>query len=530
VGTPSARVDGLAVEAMGSVPADVRVHAMVVEALGVYIGPPNIPENVAAVPYVFSADLNWDPPSGGYPVDYFQVRIDGGTWMRASRETFRFLGLAGGTTYHLEVRGVNLGGPGPAAAVDTTTFAAGATPDGYYRVVVTAGPHTWTGTSLDVAPDEGVVLPVSLSWAVPDQVDWFPTMADPSVLQFRLRVDDMADLSDVDLGTTVTFRMYIQVDVAAEPWQSFDGIVTDMRAALQDPHGDPHYLVTIMAADDNMRLDGITIGYAADWPQESIYDRVVRIATEAGVDPAFYRLGTGVEGTLGARAANPTTALAALRAALQDVANDNSSEPPGEYYGRMVFHYYYAANDYAEANELRIQPFERRVYPGTTVTLDGCRVDAGGDWAKLPTVPVRTWALIDGATWGVNDGTPPIVINTSLVDTLPGTNYSAVTRDNLGESLLPDGSTQLTGWYARQIRYTPQTQAEALLVTQWASFTPYVVVQPVVVEDVDPRYRLNGETYLAGTLTGATLVIPPGGAYYLDLRLRPELLPGTELP
>ena len=51
-----------------------------------------------------------------------------------------------------------------------------------------------------------------------------------------------------------------------------------------------------------------------------------------------------------------------------------------------------------------------------------------------------------------------------------------------------------------------------------------------MVTPLKPELRLNDEDYLAGTLTGARLVIPPGGDYYVDLSLRPELLPGTELP
>lgn len=535
VGTPEAQVHAEAIEVLGAVPADARIHAVAIEVMGVHIGPPNTPENPSGTPYVFSADFTWDDPIGGYPVDYFQLQVDDGPWFYAGRlHAYRFTGLTPDADHTLRVRAVNAGGASAAATDVVHTFASGDTPPGYYRVEVTLGGHTWIGSNADEAPDFGIALPLTLGWAIPDEVDYFPAQADLTALQFRLFVADISDIADVDKGTTCTFRMYVQVDEAAEPWQQFDGIVTQLNAERIN-FEDGRTLVTVFAADDNMRLADKPVGYTAIWPQESVYDRLVRICAEAGIDSEFFFLGgtTGMVGTLAARAIGVTNALAAIRDTLKDVANENASEPPNKYYGRIVFTYNYAESDFMSANTIRFQPMERRVY--STETLDGGLIEANGKWSKVPKRIAPTWGIIDGATFGTPDGTPPFVRNTAFVDTLPA-NYSAIARVALGRSLVPDGSTNLTGWYAREVRYLMLGEEgddhldDVLKVTDWASYAPILETKPVILDNVAERYRLNGEAYLAGTITGARLVIPAGGRFYMTVRLRPELLSGTDLP
>lgn len=539
-GTPSGQVQGLAVETMGAVPADGRVHGLVVEVLGVNVNAPGAPQSFTATPHVFSIDTSWLPPITGGPVVGYQVQLDSGAIVEASVVTsWRFAPLLASTSYTMKVRAYNNGGPGPWATVVASTFAADATPPGYYRVEVQLGSHTWSASTVDAA-GYGVRLPLSLGWQLSDQVEWFPAQSDPLALSFQLYLPDVSVLEDVVRGTTVVMDMYVQVDEDADPWQTFRGIVTQLDATTVNDGA--AVLVTVYAGDDNMRLADMTVGYSGDWPQEDIYARVNRICAEAGITPEWFRSNGGLEGILGARSSGPISVLDALRSSLKDAASDNVSEYPAEYYGRYVFMYSGPdGTDYLDPNTLRITPFERRVYGGTTVQLDGCYVDASKPaWSKLPGRSAPTWAIVDHAVFGTPDGTAPLVRNTSLVyviDPDTGTNWSTFTLDNLGESLLPDGSTQLDGWYARQLVYVPHrldppvsTLEDILLVTGWASYAPMVMVQPVVITDVDPRYQLAGETYLAGTLTGARLVIPPGGVFYLELRLRPELLPGTELP
>jgi hypothetical protein len=552
-GTPSAQVHGEAVEVLGSVPADVRVHAVVVEVLGTYIGPPNSPENVSGTPYVFSADLTWEAPAAGYPVAYYEVRADGGPWTFAGLSlSHRFAGLAADTDYLLEVRAVNNGGASAPASDTVHTFASADTPPGYYRVEVSLGSHDYVA-ALGDTPERGVVLPVTLGWAMPDEVEYFPAPPDPTALTFRLLVDDIADIADVVKGTPVSFRMFVQVDEEAEPWQEFDGVVTQLKANRVE-HDGGATLVSVFAGDDRLGLNEEVIGYSADWPQETIFARVARICAEAGITWEYVYGNSGMDALLGARTRGPITVLSALRDTLKDVAARNTSEPPGTYFGRYVLKYWERASDAwgVAARTLRTYALYRRVYPdqviggttypGSTVTLDGGLVEARGEWTKVPRTLAPTWGVVDGTTFGTPDGTPPFYKSTSWVDVAVGYNPTSVSRNYLGNSLLPDGSTQLSGWYAREVTYRmlggpdPVTGelvdhlADVLLVRGWAAQAPILELTPVVIDDVDARYRLNGEAYLAGTLTGARLVIPPGGRFYMTLRLRPELIPGTELP
>lgn len=393
-------------------------------------------------------------------------------------------------------------------------------PASWYRVTLDVGAHSYDVTYGD-PPDYGVRLPLTLGWQIPGTE--FPAPADPTRMTFGLLVDAAADLADVVRGTAVTFTMWTDPTPGADPWQIFSGIVTQLDGTVTDAG---NFRVTVYAADDTMRLADMVIGYTTPWPEESIGDRIDRIVAEAGLTVDWFFYNGGAEGTLAGRSGS-ISVLAALRDSLKDVASDNTSSPPAEWYGRYVFSYD------PGTLEVRIQPFERRVYDDSTLFVDAVLVSALGGWTKLPgPAATATWALVDGVTFGTPSG-PPLVRNTSLVDTLP-VNPSAQTRDNLGESLIPDGSTQMEGWYTDRITVatyvdpTPMGPGP-LQGVGLPSLAPMAYVVPVVVTPLAPAYMLNGVDYLAGTLTGAQLIIPPGGRHRVDLTLRPELLPGTDL-
>lgn len=485
------------------------------------VAAPGVPTSVAVTDTQVSAlELSWGAPASGGAVATYEVRLDGGPPVTATSPHV-FTGLDWDTAYDLEVRARNAGGDSAWVLVTGSTSVP---PEGWYLVEIEVGAHSYSAEYGDT-PTLGVRLPLTLGWQVPDSVEYFPAQADPTKMTFGLLVDDAADLADVEKGSAVTFSMWVDPTPGAPVWQTFSGVVTQLDGQITDAG---RFRVTVYASDDSMRLADMVIGYSGDWAQESIADRIDRITTEAGITWDELLTHGGLDGTLPARTGT-TTVLAALRDALKDAASDNTSEPPDEWWGRYVYYYD------PDTTTIWVTPFERRVYAGSTLTLDGADVEALGDWVKLPNnSQTATWALVDGTTFGTPSG-PPLVRNTQLVDTSPS-NPSAQTRDNLGESLLPDGSTQLDGWYSDRITFkswqNPLPMGPLGLVAgdAVASMAPMRFVYPVVVTPLDIAYELNGEDYLAGTLVGAQLVIPPGGKHVVHLRLRPELLPGTDLP
>jgi hypothetical protein len=492
---------------------------------------PNPPTalTLGAVTYT-TAELSWSAPSGGGPVTSYEVRVDSGS-ASAATSPHTFTGLASGTSYSLEARTVGPGGVSSWATLAADTVAA---PPGYYRVELDVGPLSWD-IELGETPDYGPRLPVALGWSMPDQVEFFPCQPDQTTLSFQLYVANAHDVAAIVKGSTVTFAMYVTPDAGADPWQSFTGVVVQLDGESVLPNGG--FLVTVYCVDDTARLSGLVIGYTSDWPQENVYDRVNRICTEAGLTFVGAYLGTGLEGTLAARPKAPVDVLSAVRASLKDAADEDTSTLAGHsYYGRHVIGYDPATSELTLYGLYRRVPGEWQTPPDPQqLELDGSYVDATGSWSKLPGPDGATWVIVDGGTFGTPSG-PPLVRSTAYVDTSPS-NPSATARDTLGESLLPDGSTYLSGWYARTLRYeaheAPDPVGPYMGLTGapgLASWAPLTVCIPVVVVDVLPKYDLEDLGYLAGTLTGARMVIPTDGRFYVELRLRPELLPGMALP
>lgn len=501
------------------------------------------PTDLTADPSTTTADLEWTAPVTGGVVEGYEVRVDGGAPVDVGNVlTYTLSALTPGTTYEVEVRAYGEWDESDwTAPLEFSTVAAMV---GYFRVELELGSHSWTIERGDPFA-YGPLLPLSLGWEIADNVDFFPAQAGITTLSFMVQCQDASELADVVKGSTVTMRMYVDPAVDADVWQTFDGAVTQLDGEAVAPGtqaradaGELDFRVTVFAGDDNVRLADTFVGYTSDWPVEQIETRVQRICTEAGItydDPPL--AGLGMVGWLRDRSSDTAvSALDALRSSLKDAADDYDSEPPDHYYGRYVFMYSHADTT------LYMHVFRRRVfpldgdppYPGATYTLDGAKVTAAGQWSKYPGPAAAHWVIVDGVTFGTPDATVPYTRSTSLFDTtsVPGdpVNHSATERDNLGESLLADGSTALDGWSSRSLRYLAYLAPDP--VTLWASrvVESQATVVPVVITPLGAELELNGLDYLAGTLTGARLVIPAGGDYFLELKLRNELLPGTELP
>lgn len=389
---------------------------------------------------------------------------------------------------------------------------------GWYRVSLDVGAHSYstaygdpTGAGTD--PDYGVRLPLTLGWQIPETAG-YPAQADPTRMTFNLLTADAAELADIAKGTDVSFTMWTDPTPGADPWQTFSGVVTQVDGRITDAG---NFRLQVYAGDNSMRLADVLIGYTTPWPQETILDRLARIATEAGITISFLSTPDSAVGAELPARSGTVTALAALRDALADLAGKDDSEGP-TYYAKWV-------PQVDTAGNVTLYPFQRRRYPDSTLTLTGANVSAFGDWSKLPAHPAAAWVIVDDGVFGTPAG-PPLVRRTQLV---PGAGAYGDAIDNLGKSLLPDGSTQLDGWFAQQVTWLsyrdPSPMGPYLLGGEGLpSMYPPRFVVPVEVTPLDPAYELNGVDYLAGTLTGAQLIIPPGGKHRVTLTLRPELL------
>jgi len=405
-------------------------------------------------------------------------------------------------------------------------------PAGPYRVRITVGAHVWDVTEGDT-PTFGVALPLTFGWQVPESVDFFPAQADRITGSFGLVVESVADVADITLGTRVVVEVWIPSN-AATSWQRVVGVVSQLEATVGDRN-----LLTVFFTDPLLLLAGKVVGLV-DWPEEHVTARVDRIAAEAGilVDRQVNLSGTG---WLPERRASPTTALAALDNAFNDDA-DRQDVAGGEIiYGRPVFGYA------PTTNTLYVRVWNRAVLswpavlapdgtldrrPGVWGALDGCTVEAGGRWSRLP-ADLPTYVIVDTLVFGnpAAPGAVPYVRNTAFTD--PEGDPSDTARDVLGKSLLPP-ETSAAAWRTDTMRHLSHLDPDPVQwwfghdrapnPPEWDSM-PWAEmgIRPVIVEPVDPALTLDGRDWIAGTLSGARFTLPAGGKHYVDLTLRPDL-------
>lgn len=406
-----------------------------------------------------------------------------------------------------------------------------------YRAVVTVGTHTFDVDYGD-NPDPAVpmvTLPLSMGWSIPDTVDYFPAQRNPASGSFGIVTPTLDLVSDITVGDLVHVEVYTPA-AAAAPWQSVYGVVTQLDADLKDRRR-----LTVYFTDPLWILGQQPVGIGA-WPLEDVGDRVARVCAELGITLDEFTNESSM-GLLAARGANaPTDGLAAIRDAYKDDADRNPSYGGGVFvYGRPVYAYDPIDRD------LVVRVFERRVtrWPGElgadgTIhhragvegALAGAATQSDGHWTRLM-ADRPTYVLVDGIVFGdVIAGAVPYVRNTSYVDGPGPTFPSATARTYLGRSLVPDDSSQnVTAWRTSTVRHLSYLDPDP--VAGWigdddpADFTfglSWAALRPVVIDPIDPTLTLDGRTWIAGVLSGARLTIPPGGRFYIDLTLRPELL------
>ena len=141
-------------------------------------------------------------------------------------------------------------------------------PDVSYHYRVRVGPYEWTGNTGDPA-DYGPVDGLQIIRKLVDTPLW-PAQRDTDECRFQLIVESTADVDAIELGTPV----YVQITrpVGGAVKEGFAGRVAELTAV---PHS-LGMLLTLNCLDYTADLRGVTVG-AEPWPQESIWDRVVRV-------------------------------------------------------------------------------------------------------------------------------------------------------------------------------------------------------------------------------------------------------------
>lgn len=413
-----------------------------------------------------------------------------------------------------------------------------------YRIEVTVGSHSYSATypTTPATPDT-VTLPLTVGWRIREG-EFFPAQAEPLSGSFGIVCDSVAEVADLAIGDDVRITIY-SPSTDLDPWQRIGGVVTQLDAQVGQRAGDRAF-VRVYFTDSIWLLSQMVVGLG-DWPEERVGDRLDRICAEAGLTLNDSLVAEGRGGILAARTGSPTDALSALQQTLKDNMSREAGYTPYVMYGPDVYAYD------PSTRTLLLVTFQKRVYswpatldadgdlhyrPGVENSLNGNTVTTSGSWSRIA-VDATTYVIVDGTNFPINftpgPGDVPYVRNTSYVDdfTLPGGNPSAGARVNLGRALVPDtDETQAYLWRTDTVRHL--SYLDPVPVTGWIDGDGYVSdtfglgwarIRPTLIEPVDPTLTLDGKPWIAGLLTGATLTIPPGGKFYVDLTLRPEILP-----
>jgi hypothetical protein len=185
-----------------------------------------------------------------------------------------------------------------------------------YRVILTAGPYSWTVTDAD-PPGYGLADPLVIGWSLPtDAVR--PAQPDPVVMQFNVVVPSAAALVlgiGEQVQASVWFASTTLPPTTSTPDVWFRGRITDGSATLTKA-GDVLFAFT--ASDQSIDLTAADIG-ALDYPPATWTNRLAALTSNAlpaigGSILADPRIGAGVEANLWVdqRDGSPDTVLDAV--------------------------------------------------------------------------------------------------------------------------------------------------------------------------------------------------------------------------
>lgn len=494
---------------------------------------PGTPTSLAADPTTTSLEFSWSAPTGGGAITSYQVRIDGGSPVTATSPHL-FDTLTPGTSYTLEVRAVGPGGNGAWASLvaDTDDFPP---LTGGYRVTLEVGPaaeNVFTADQGDAA-DYGVILPLTCGYDIADSERVLPVQAGPTILAFSVLVPDSTSalIDAIAEGAPVSFRMY--VDDTGLAWQAFDGVITQVTGAhVRNRRGGADewdWRVDVYASN----VAGLDkwVGWLG-YGEEELSDRLTAIGDDSvntvdWDDPSlpFDPEGDPDLGLTGAwlpatAAGDAVSALDHLRKILRYAAASVVATVPPQGYARWVFGH----DPHELAIRLRLA-YRKIADAGDQIELDGGLVEVAAKWAKIRPYVVPLWAIVDTVTYGTPVTDKPDIVTTPWTDPSPGDSDTA--RQNYaGFVVFPaDDFTVLSGWRIKPLKYRAHLDPSPVAGLLEGDGEPVAAMKTVTVTDLGAELEVDGADTFTGLLTGVQLVIPPGGDYFLTLKLRPELPP-----
>lgn len=442
-------------------------------------------------------------------------------------------------------------------------------PEPYYRVEVTAGTYTWTierDPAVPATPDYGLADPLRVKVALPNG-DLLYKNPEPVTGSFAVIVADMADVAALQIGDGVHVRVWLfdtgTVDpVTSAPYTDLPEV--NVRGRVANLDAVPHplgMLLTVRFVDYSTDLAEMTIG-AADWPSETIEDRLNRIDTE--LSRQLLTVAFSQEGPLAARDASPVNARDYLTALTDSVANVTRLSNVLDFVtgqgSRMVFGSIYADAetptpgvpdmqglvDYwavtSLVNRLPYQVGELpavldEVAPGVygvvvedhapdhlARVVSAAHVEFSAAYALGKSDRIDTWqvTLEDGSLVTVSEASPVPV--QGRIETA-----STTIHDATDVALFNLNGSDTDGWKADRFLWHADLDPHRLRYPNFLFWDDIEVLKnvqlyPTVIDGIQAHQNPTGETWYAGQLVSAEFILN-AGRYVVDMEHRRNLAP-----
>lgn len=440
-------------------------------------------------------------------------------------------------------------------------------PRPYYRVSVVAGDYTWIierdPDDPPPTPDYGLADPLRVKVALPTN-DLLYANPDPCTGTFSLIVESMADIAGLTIGDGVNVRVWCfpvgTIDPSTgDPYPDWPEV--NVRGRVANIDASPHSLgmfVTVRFVDYSVDLAELPTG-RTDWPAETVEARLDRIGEGLGVA----NLGSELIqfGNVAARTAAPTDARSLLTAFLDGLAYTRPESVgdvmTGDGYKLIVGSVYTSVDDEVPSadrwwtigvsNRLDFAPGELpavlgEIAPGVygvvvddtpdeklARILSADHVSFSARYGLAKSDRVNSWrvTLPDGTSEVVTEGGPSRVESGIQTTATDHRDARSVGRFNLNGSDSDGWKADRFTWYAdmdpHRLRYPHLLFWDDVTFLRWFQF------DPIVVDGIPAYQNPTGETWYAGQISTAELVLADG-YYSVDLETRRNLPLAVPLP
>ena len=476
------------------------------------LGPPGQPSGLVLTPTETTIAASWVAPVGPETVEGYEILLDGVPFDVGNVLTYTLTGLTPSTSYEVEVRAYSVAGSG-VGLVDTALTLSPAIAGGY-AATLRVGAHTWDVDS-DNAASYGPTAPIRFGWTAREDDGW-PTQHDPTILSFGVVVAAGDDFDDVDQGTWVHYTF--TPEGFADPLVEFGGTVRDLVAR---PH--PLGMIFDLVAVDALQAlqeDYTTAAFIDDGtPLEDLYPQLVADAGGAGMgegtrpylpDPLSGQDIPAIPGgfTFGDLMMEGPTwdVLTGFFANLPRRAGSG-----GVTFERVILSYQLDGDGDLSSTMPFVGTWMAPPVVGDLddVTLDACllRTDAA-EWSRPRTEP--NVARVPGLGDFVRPHTGPDIVRVIDVDSpRTETDYDWIVR----------GVEASSQWSTRLEVLADQ---DASSVAGWFTL-PAAMRTFVTTTNIEARHTPDGSGTYSGLLSGAALVVRPGGAWGVEFTLRRTL-------